>query len=180
VTPDQSPRRRHRPSGAPPTPEDLEGYVVGVRRRIEERRAEGAIPPDLERDLAVAESMLRAGDLAGADAELRRLDERIDALTPEVEMTDRPRGLVGFRTTGEPGVPLGREEDPIANRWVLVGRLATIRESQGHDVAEARRLLAEAERAYEAGDRPGARRAVDRAHGLLENGEGSVGGGRTP
>ncbi|MCI4367917.1 MAG: hypothetical protein L3K08_09200, partial [Thermoplasmata archaeon] len=154
MTPDRSPRRRHRPSTTPPTAEDLEGYLVGVERRVAERKADGTGAPSLEADLARARSALRGGDLVEADRRLRDLDERLDAILPEVEMTDRPRGLVGFRTVGDPGVPLGREEDPIANRLLLVGRLATIRDSQGIDVREARRLLAEAEAAYRDGDRP--------------------------
>ncbi|HTT26758.1 MAG TPA: hypothetical protein VMH90_07355, partial [Thermoplasmata archaeon] len=134
MTPDRAPRRQDRPPPTPPTREDLEGYLVGVRRRVGERRTAGTIDPALGAELRAAEASLRAGELAEADRRLRRLDARLDELTPEVEMTDRPRGLVGFRTVGDPGVPPGPEEDPLANRLVLVGRLAAVRESQGRPV----------------------------------------------
>jgi hypothetical protein len=179
VTPDRSPRRTHRRSGGPPTPEDLEGYLTGVRIRLTERRAAGDVDASLDRELARAEAALQSGALDVADQLLRALDERLDALTPEVEMLDRPRGLVGFTTVGDPGIPMGAEEDPIANRLILVGRLATLRASQGREVGLALRLLAEARQAHTAGDRPAARRAVDRAHALLEIDEAESGSQRT-
>ena len=169
----RAPRRR--PSDAPPERDDLEGYFVGVARRVEERRAEAPLEPAVDTELKAARAALDAGRLAEADERLRALDGLLDARTPEMEMLDRPRGLVGYVPLGDRGVPPESEEEPLANRIRLVGRLASLRASEGTDVREARRELARAQAAYDAGDRPAARAAVDRAHRWLD--EGTAGAG---
>ena len=145
--------------------DELEGYLVGVARRLEE--LEVAEPP-LTAALAEARRSLRAGRLADADRQLRAIDAALDRRRPEMEMLDRPRGLVGYTPKGDRGVPPGPEEEPLQNRLRLVGRLASLREAEGHEVGEARRLLTEAQRAYDAGDRATARRRVDDAHRILD------------
>jgi predicted lipid-binding transport protein (Tim44 family) len=66
-------------------------------------------------------------------------------------------------------VPPGPEEERLANRIRLVGRLAAVRESSGADVRQVREHLTAAQTAYDRGDRNAARREVDRAHQLLES-----------
>ena len=148
--------------------DDLEGYFVGVGRRIAERRTEGELDASFNAELAKARAALNGGRLEEADRILRALDARLDVLTPEMEMLDRPRGLVGYTPIGDRGVPPSIEEEPLANRIRLVARLASLRESEGRDVRAARRHLADARSAYESGDRPAARRSLDEAHRLLD------------
>lgn len=148
--------------------DDLEGYLVGVSRRLEERTAAHGPDPALVEELAAARKALHAGRLSEADRKLRALDARLDADRPEVEMQDHPRGLIGYVPKGDRGVPPTAEEEPLANRIRLIGRLATVRAAEGRDVTVARRLLTEAQAAYDAGDRPLARRKVDDAHRRLD------------
>lgn len=150
--------------------DELEGYLEGVRRRVGERRALGPIDPDWVRRLSDAEQALRAGDLEVADRILRALDAVLDSLREEVELTERPRGLVGYVPRGNRGVPPGPEEEALANRIRLVVRLLAVRESEGLVLEEARRGLERARQAYAAGDRATARLEVDRAHELVESG----------
>lgn len=147
---------------------ELEGYLIGVERRLAERTAEGPVDPELGRELAEARTALRAGRLREADERLRRLDGRLDALRPEMEMVDRPRGLVGYVPKGDRGVPPTPEEDALANRIRLVGRLASLRAAEGREVAGALAALRRAQTAYDRGDREEARRALDAAHRALD------------
>ena len=151
-----------------PDRDELEGYLVGVGRRLEEVRSAGQPDPDLEATLRKARVAVHANALDEADRLLRSIDAALDARRPEMEMLDRPRGLVGYTPIGDRGVPPGPEEEPLANRMRLVARLASLRESEGRDVGTARRHLREADAAYRAGDLAVARRCLDAAHRILD------------
>lgn len=146
--------------------EELEGYLEGVRVRL--------APPEIEERAALlaewarARDALRAGRLAEAEALLRTIDGALDAQRLETVVVERPRGLTGYRTLGGAEVPPGPEEEALANRIRLIGRLATVRAAAGGDVVAVRGDLAKAQAAYARGDRAEARRLVDRAHGRLE------------
>jgi hypothetical protein len=149
-------------------PAELEGYLEGVARRLHELRQAGTPREDLEEQWRNARSAFRAGQLPTTDRVLRAVDAELDLQRTEQELTEIPRGLVGYVAKGDRGTPPGPEEEPLANRLRLLARLAGLRQAQGHDVAEAIRGLDRAQTAYRRGDRVEARREADRAHALLE------------
>lgn len=154
--------------GGAPEPSDLEGYLEGVRRRLAERRAAGRPEAALEQQLEEARGSLRRRALAEADRRLRAIDAALDLGREERELTDRPRGLVSYVPLRGRGVPPGSEEEGLANRIRLLGRLAAVRRAGGVGIEAALRHLAAAQRAYDEGDRATARREADEAHRLLE------------
>jgi hypothetical protein len=151
-----------------PHPSDLEGYLEGVTRRLAERRQAGTPEPELEAALTGARAALRRKAWSEADARLRAIDARLDAGREEMELTEHPRGLVGYVALGSRGVPPASEEEALANRIRLLVRLASVRRSVGGEVDTALRHLEAARRAYDTGDRATARREADAAHRLLE------------
>ena len=140
---------------------DVSGYRVQVRHRLDARRREG-------RPHAAAEKLVREaglweahGRFDEAEEALIEADRLLDEGESEQELTERPRGFVGYSPVGDPGVPPGVDEDPLANRILLVGRLLTLARAGGTAVDDLRAELAEAERAFRAGDRAGARARLD-------------------
>jgi hypothetical protein len=147
---------------------ELEGYLEGVARRLAERRRDGTPSPELEARWAEAKATFRRRDGEATDRILRGIDAELDALHVEQELTEIPRGLVGYTPKGDRGAPPGPEEEPLANRLRLLVRLAALRQASGHDVGAALAGLARAQAAYAAGDRVLARREADDAHRRLE------------
>ncbi|MCI4330320.1 MAG: hypothetical protein L3K19_00530 [Thermoplasmata archaeon] len=156
------------PSGGPLTEDALHGYLSGVRHRL----AAGGIPEPIRASvaerLATAEKALERGALPDAERALLDADAQLDRLGEETELTEFPRGLVGYVPRGARGSPPPREEEPLANRMLIVERLWEVRRSDGYDVQPLLPALHEAEAAYRAGDRGRARRLVDQVHTALE------------
>ncbi|HEY6239017.1 MAG TPA: hypothetical protein VIZ68_07530 [Thermoplasmata archaeon] len=156
-----------RPTGATLRREDVEGFLEGVAYRVQNFR--GAGRPGLESELARARSAVDASDLANGESILLAIDRRLDGLEGERELAEFPRGLVDYVAVGDRGHPTPNEEDPLANRIRLVGRLLDLRRSQGRDVAGATRTIREAEAALGRGDRGAARSLCDAAHTAAES-----------
>ncbi len=76
-------------------------------------------------------------------------------------MTQWPRGLAGYVSSGPADEEPSPEEDRTANRLKLAGRLLSVLRSQGRDVDREVRELTEAEAAFARGDKPLATRLVD-------------------
>lgn len=111
---------------------------------------------------------LAAGDLARAAERLGELEAALDALRGESELTEFPRGLVGYVAVGDRGHPRTDEEDPIANRRRLVLHLLELFPPEERLRREVLEHLARAQSALEHADRPLAQREVDAAHARLE------------
>ncbi len=154
------------PRRGPPDRGEIEGFLEGVTHRLRGLPE----PPrrDLEADLGRAREAFALGALVETERILLDLEVRADAIEGEPELSEWPRGLVGYVPKGERGHATSDEEDPLSNRLRLIGRLAAVRRSQGRDVSRAEALLGEADAALRAGDRRSARRRVDEAHALLE------------
>ncbi len=152
----------------PVRPAEVEGFLEGVRHRLKRRREAGTPDVDAERLFEEAQAATRRGDWPLAEERLHAADARLDAAEPERALSEWPRGLVGYVPRGEVGVPPEREEEPIANRLLLVHRLLEVRRSEGWNVEALYRLLAAAEEAYRAGDRARARALGDEVHRRLE------------
>lgn len=156
-------RRAHR-ADPHPEPAEVEGYLEGVRHRLAhtdpERRRR--LAPALE----VAVDLLRAGDTAGTMRELQAIDDEL--LDEEPELTELPRGLVGYVPKGGAGVPISEDEDPLRNRLILLGRIATILARGGRDCTGAIQELTEADAALGRGERGEARARGTAAQVLLE------------
>jgi hypothetical protein len=148
--------------------EELEGFSIGIAHRLRLLRDQGSANIQGERELARARGLLAADDALAARAILERLDSELRKARPESELREFPRGLVDYTPTGDRGVPVPRDDEPIANRLVLVERLLDLRRSQGADVENWSRELTAAEAAYRAGDRPRAREICDRVHAALD------------
>jgi hypothetical protein len=158
-----------RPPGASIRPDELEGFRDGLAHRAERHRREGRSVDRAETELRRAADALAHRRWADAEAALLAADDLLDALEPEMDLRERPRGFVDYRPRdGDPGVPPERDEEPIANRLLLVQRLLGLRRAQGVPVDDVVRTLREAEVAYARGDRELSRRAIDRAHRLLD------------
>jgi hypothetical protein len=78
------------------------------------------------------------------------------------EVTQWPRGVVGYVPAGPPDEMPSAEEDRTANRVQLAGRLLAVLRSQGRPVDDLLPRLRAAEEAVAAGDRPRAAMLVDR------------------
>ncbi len=157
-------RRRARRSGAPIDPDELAGYLEGVRHRVAEASPDRR--PSWQRQLRAAEAAFARGDRAEAEERLAALDDQM--VGEEPELSEFPRDLVGYLPVGEIGGPRPEEEDPLPNRLSLLGRLAMVEQSRGRDVGAVLARLTEAHRALSAGDRAGARRIADEVLTELE------------
>lgn len=153
----------------PRSAEELEGYLAGMTHRLSQL----TVPADTRR--AVAELLeqarreLAAGDLPGTERTTREAERQLDEVDEEeAELSEFPRGLVGYVPTGSRGSPTPREEEPLSNRMLLVHRLWEVRRAQRREVDPLLPALREAEAAYAAGDRTRARRLIDRVHADLE------------
>ncbi|MGB7124119.1 MAG: hypothetical protein WBE40_04600 [Thermoplasmata archaeon] len=86
----------------------------------------------------------------------------------EGEVTQWPRGLVGYVSSGPEDETPSPDEDRTGNRLRLAARLLSVLRSQGRDVDREVRELAAADAAYSRGDRAGATRLVDRLFADLD------------
>ncbi len=148
--------------------EEVEGFLAGVTERLRDRRRAGAPDPELESRLDSARALIARGSLRAAETQLLSIDRRLDEGEEESELTEFPRGLVGYVPTGGRGRPAGDEEDPVANRLRLIERLLEVRRREGRDVAPWVRTLREAFQALRAGDRGRARRLGNEVHAALD------------
>jgi len=155
-----------RPSGASPQREDVEGFLEGVSYRVAQQPADvrGELVPEIARAVAA----LRDSDLTTAETILLAADRRMDEVEGERELAEFPRGLVDYVPIGDRGRPTPNDDDPLANRIRLVGRLLDVRRSQGRDVDAATETIRSAEAALARGDRGAARSLCDRAHATAE------------
>ncbi|HYK93661.1 MAG TPA: hypothetical protein VEY07_06430, partial [Thermoplasmata archaeon] len=127
-------------------------------------------PADTESRRLVTEAResIRRGEWAHAEELLEAASARMSAARPESELREWPRGLVSYREIGARGEPPGPEEDPVANRLLLVQRLLSVRAAQGRSVDRLTRLLNEVDRELRAGRRDRARELLDEVHRALE------------
>jgi hypothetical protein len=151
--------RSPRPRSTPPAREEVEGFLEGTTLRLahatpEERARHAAA-------LAEAKHCLHRGQLVEAEALLVAVDAALELAEGEPELSEFPRGLVGYVAKGDRGHPTPEDEEPIANRIRLVARLIEVRRSERRDVEEWVRALREAQGAYTSGDRATARRLCD-------------------
>ncbi|HLM69871.1 MAG TPA: hypothetical protein VK423_00610 [Thermoplasmata archaeon] len=79
----------------------------------------------------------------------------------EGEVTEWPRGLVDYVSSGAPDETPSPEEDRDLNRLRLAARLLGFARAHGHSVDVTVTRLREAERAFREGDRAEGRRIVD-------------------
>ncbi|MCI4360449.1 MAG: hypothetical protein L3J91_01980 [Thermoplasmata archaeon] len=119
--------------------------------------------------LAEAKRLLVSGRLAEAEATLVAIDAALEHAEGEPELSDFPRGLVGYIPTGDRGHPTTDEEEPMANRIRLVARLIEVRRSEGRDVEAWIAALRAAQSAYLDGDRARARRLCDAVLSQVEH-----------
>jgi hypothetical protein len=148
---------------------ELEGFRVGLVHRLETRRRAGRPHPEAERELVRGTAALERGNWSEAEAALTEADDLLDRDEPEPELRERPRGLVGYvPRDGDWGAPTPREEEPLANRLVLVQRLLTIRRAHGDPMDDLVSLLREAEAAYLRGEFVVARERINRVHRALD------------
>jgi hypothetical protein len=157
-------RRRTKRTAGPIDPDELAGYLEGVRHRVADSAPDRR--PSWERQLRDAEAAWARGDRAECEERLAALDDQM--IGEEPELSEFPRGLVDYVPVGSAGAPRSEEEDPLPNRLILLGRLAMIEQSQGRDVAPALARLTEARTALAAGNRERARRIADEVHAELE------------
>lgn len=150
-----------------PDDPDLLGFMAGLRHRLAGPEADRA----LARRLDDAETALRAGQTARARTILIGVADILDSRRAEPELRERPRGLLAFRTAGdEPVQPTPADEDPVANRLVLVGRLLAVRGPAVAHRDELLRQLRAAEAEHRAGRTEAARRLIDEVHAQLDRG----------
>jgi hypothetical protein len=86
----------------------------------------------------------------------------------EGEVTQWPRGLSGYVSSGPLDEPPSPEEDRTGNRVRLAARLLAVLRSQGRDVDREVRELAAAEAAYVRGEKGRATRLVDQLFADLD------------
>ncbi len=86
----------------------------------------------------------------------------------EGEVTQWPRGLAGYVSSGPEDETPSPEEDRTGNRHRLAGRLLAVLRSQGRNVDRELLELTAAESAYAAGDKPRATRLVDQLFADLD------------
>ena len=157
-----------------PRPSEVAGFLEGVEHRLRAHRADGHADPVAEALVADARRLIDGRDWVTAADRLEDAARRLDAARPEPPLTEWPRGLVGYVPLGPEGGPPDREEEPIANRLLLIHRLLEVRRRSGWDVTSLYPLLAEAEAAYRSHDLQRARALGDEVHRRLE---GSAGDG---
>jgi hypothetical protein len=158
-----------RPPGVERSPEELNGYLSGLRYRLGRVSPPEPLRASLATLLTGAEAALGSGRLAEAERALLEAEARLDDLDEETELVEFPRGLVGYVSRGPRGAAPPREEEPLANRMLLVERLWHVRRADGYSVESLLPALREAEAAYRDGDRERARRLIDRVHAALES-----------
>jgi hypothetical protein len=95
-------------------------------------------------------------------------DPRRPVKRGEGEVTQWPRGLVGYVPSGPEDEAPSADEDRTGNRLHLAARLLSVLRSQGRDVDREIRELTEAEAAFAKGDRPRATRLVDQLFADLD------------
>jgi hypothetical protein len=147
---------------------ELEGYLEGLRYRLRVRERDGRADRTASQAVERGARHLEAGRLDAAERELSAAEELLDLEEPERELVEYPRGLVDYVPTGDRGVPPERDEEPLANRLLLVERLLQVRRGQGANTEALLGKLHEANRAYASGDRQRARRLCDEVHGALD------------
>ncbi|MGA8425453.1 MAG: hypothetical protein WB778_05525 [Thermoplasmata archaeon] len=152
---------------------ELEGFAAGLRLQLDRLGQDGQPSIEGERLWSEARAHLTDGRLTEAQGIFLQLDRSLAAAQQPQEMTDRPRGLIAYRPRGTVGVPPPREEEPVANRLLLVQRLWEIRRSQGRPVEGLLPQLHAAEQAYQAGDRQRTRQLVDEVLSALETMNGA-------
>jgi hypothetical protein len=148
--------------------DELEGFLEGVATRLHLRAKEGRPEPEAQELLARARRALDSGSLADAESHLVAASRRLDAGESELELSERPRGLVDYVPRGDRGRPPERGEEPLSNRLLIVQRLYSVVAASGRPVGNLATTLARAERAYVAGDRGLARRLCDEVHAELD------------
>ncbi|MCI4368157.1 MAG: hypothetical protein L3K09_01145 [Thermoplasmata archaeon] len=147
--------------------EELSGLLEGVRHRLAEfERRSGTASAD-RKVLGEARRSIEHGRLEEAEAALIALDRRIPR-EEEVELMQKPRGLVGYVPRGSKGAPPAREEEPLSNRMTLLQRIYALQQSRGHDVEPLLPDLHAAERAYARGEWGLVKQICDRVLGALE------------
>ena len=150
----------------PPRDDEIEGYLTGVEHRL--NAAGDSAPPELRAWLGEAKVALRLREFAVAEARLRAIDAALDRAKPEEALREWPRGLRSFQGPGSDGPPPEPDEEPVANRLLLVQRLIAVRRSQGWATAGFEARLREADRLYRAGDRVRAKAMCDEVHAALD------------
>jgi hypothetical protein len=86
----------------------------------------------------------------------------------EGEVTQWPRGLTGYVSSGPQDEEPSIEEDRTANRLQLAGKLLTVLRSQGRNVDREVRELTEAKAAFARGEKSRATRLVDQLFADLD------------
>lgn len=158
--------RSPRPRGTPPRREEVEGFLEGVTLRVAH-----AAPAERERhaaSLAEARRGLALGRLHDAEARLVAIDQALAEAEGEPELSEFPRGLVGYVAKGDRGHPTPDDEEPMANRIRVIARLIEVRRSEGRPVEAWVKALREAQAAYADGDRARAKRLCDSLLGEVE------------
>jgi hypothetical protein len=144
---------------------ELEGFVEGVRHRLQERREAGRPLPDLERRLTAANGAIVAGDVAGAERILLTISDRLDEDETEPELLQFPRGLIAYDAGSDRGVPTPEDEEPVGNRLKIVERLLAVAAREGVEVADLQQELSAARMQNVDGDWRSAR---DRGERILD------------
>lgn len=132
-------------------------------------RAAGSTDPIVVGGLAEARRAVDAGDWPAAEEALIRVDDRLAAGVREMALQPTSKGPVAHVPIGDPGVPPPRDEEPLSNRLLLVGRLAAVERARGRDMTDVLRILEAADAAYREGDRRRARALLDEAHERLDH-----------
>lgn len=160
------PRRATGPRSG--SPEEVWGFLAGVEHQLAERRRAGTPEPEWEAQVRRARDSAEAGDWLYAERVLDEVDRHLGETEREEQLREFPRGLVDYVPVGDAGTPTPEEEDSLANRLVLAGRLLELRRSEGFETSPWSAQLLEAETAYRAGDRKAAKNLVDGVIGGLE------------
>ncbi len=132
-----------------------------MAQALSQRRAGDRADPEGESELAQAEEALAHHRLHEAEALLTRIHDRLESTAREFEVTERPRGLVGYVAPGPADDPAPPEEDRLRNRILLGLRLATVRSRSGADMTGPLEALAKAAAALACGARPEAERFLE-------------------
>ncbi|MGI0130157.1 MAG: hypothetical protein ACREEC_08430, partial [Thermoplasmata archaeon] len=80
----------------------------------------------------------------------------------EGEVTQWPRGLAGYVSSGPEDATPSPEEDRTGNRLRLTARLLAVLRAHGRNVDREVKALTDADSAFARGDKPRATRLVDR------------------
>jgi hypothetical protein len=151
--------RPRRPRSSPAARDEIEGFLEGVTLRLDQSPREEQARHRAA--LTEAQHLLHRGRLVEAEALLVAVDAALESAEGEPELSEFPRGLVGYVPTGDRGHPTPEDEEPTANRIRLVARLIEVRRADGREVEGWVAALRAAQGAYAEGDRPRARRLCD-------------------